>query len=242
VKKARDCNAQQQMPRPLDFRTTMGTAHDTLRTELAAAAARLIAEEGCDYGQAKRRALQELGGSDANARGLLPDNAAIEYELRRHLSLFAADTHPALLAGLRRTAAFVMEQLEPYRPHLVGAVLSGTATEHSDIELHLFADSAKDVEVALMNAGIDFDAEAGDADQRPAVQESLAFTVTARDAGLPASMRLVGVRLHVFDHGAIRVAPRQRAASAAEFTLHPVEASGRANLAALRRLIAESAP
>jgi hypothetical protein len=242
VVKARDCNALQRVPRPLDSMPTMGTAHDTLRTELAAAAARLIAEEGCDYRQAKRRALQELVGSDADARRSLPDNAQIEHELRRHLSLFAADTHPALLAGLRRTAAFVMEQLEAFRPHLVGAVLSGTATEHSDIELHLFTDSAKDVEVALMDAGIDFDAEAGDADHRPAAQECLAFIVAGRQDGLPASMSRIGVRLHVFDHGAIRVAPRHRPASTAEFELHPVAASGRADLAALRRLIEESAP
>ena len=242
VMKARDCNALQRKSRQLDSLPTMGTNHDTLRTELAATAARLIAEEGCDYRQAKRRALQEVVGSGADGRGVLPDNAEIEYELRRHLSLFAADTHPALLAGLRRTAAFVMEQLDAFRPYLVGAVLNGTATEHSDIELHLFTDSAKDVEVALMDAGIDFEAEAGDANRRPAAQECLAFIVAGRQDGLPASMNGIGVRLHVFDHGAIRVAPRHRAASTAEFELHPVAAGGRADLTALRRLIAESAP
>jgi hypothetical protein len=227
--------------RPLDSRPSMGTAHDTLRAELAVAAARLIAEEGCDYRQAKRRALQELAGSDADARGVLPDNAQIEDELRRHLGLFAADTHPALLAGLRRTAVSVMQELDAFRPHLVGAVLNGTATKYSDIELHLFTDSAKDVEIALMNAGIDFDAQASDAEQRPAAQECLTFTVPAREAGLPASLRLIGVRLQVFDDDAIRVAPRFRASPTSPFGLHPVAASGRANLASLRRLIAESA-
>jgi predicted nucleotidyltransferase len=88
---------------------------------------------------------------------VLPDNTEVEHEVRRHLSLFAATTHPALLAALRRTAAELMRRLADFNPHLVGAVLGGTATEHSDIELHLFSDSAKDVEVALMNAGIDFD-------------------------------------------------------------------------------------
>jgi len=53
-------------------------------------------------------------------------------------------------------------------------------------------------------------------------------------------MRRVGVRLHVFEHDAIRVAPRIRAVSTVDFELHPVAASGRANLSALRRLIAES--
>ena len=61
----------------------MCPAPDTLRIELAAAAARLIAEEGCDYSQAKRRALQAVLGAEATARGVLPDNAEIEHELRR---------------------------------------------------------------------------------------------------------------------------------------------------------------
>jgi hypothetical protein len=218
----------------------MPSTHDTLRAELAAAAARLIAEEGCDYRQAKRRAAQALLGSDAETRGVLPDNAEVEYEVRRHLSLFAATTHPALLAALRRTAAELMQRLADFNPHLVGAVLGGTATEHSDIDLHLFSDSAKDVEVALMNAGIDFDAAPGDREVRPTAQELLLFTVSAREPGLPASMARVGVRLHVFEPDAIRVAPRYRAVSTEEFALHPVAASGRANLSALRRLIAES--
>jgi hypothetical protein len=218
----------------------MGTADDRLRTELAVAAARLIAEEGCDYGQAKRRALHALLGDGAAPRGVLPDNSEVEHELRRHLSLFAADTHPALLAGLRRTAAGLMAQLADFNPHLVGAVLGGTATEHTDIDLHLFTDSAKDVEVALMNAGVDFDVDAGDPDQRTVEQECLVFAVAARELGLPNSLRRIGVRLHVFEPGAVRVAPRQRAAPSAEFGLHPVATSGRADLSALRRLIAET--
>jgi hypothetical protein len=242
AKKARNCNAPRHFSLPLDLAATMSAIHNTLRTELAVTAARLITEEGCDYGQAKRRAVQALLGSDADTRGVLPDNAEIEQEVRRHLNLFAADTHPALLAGLRRTAAAVMERLQDFKPHLVGAVLGGTATEHSDIELHLFSDSAKDVEVALMNAGIDFEVDAGNPDVRPSPQEVLLFTVAAGEPGLPASLRRVGVRLHVFDHDAIRVAPRHRAAPTGEFELHPVAASGRASLPALIRLISESAP
>ena len=213
---------------------------DPLRIELAAAAARLIAEEGCDYSQAKRRALQVVLGVEGAARGALPDNAEIEHELRRHLSVFAADTHPALLRGLRRAALGVMSQLAEFSPHLVGAVLNGTATEHSDIEVHLFTDSAKDVEVFLMNAGIDFDADSGDIRERPAAQERLTFVIDAREAGLPSSLRRIGVRLHVFERDAIRVAPRHRAVASAEFALHPVAAGGRASLAALRQLIDES--
>jgi hypothetical protein len=216
----------------------MTSGNEALRTELAAAAARLIAEEGCDYGQAKRRALHELLG-DAGSRRLLPDNAEIEHELRRHLLLFAAETHPALLAGLRRTAADVMSRLADFSPHLVGAVLSGTATEHSDIELHLYTDSAKDVEVFLMNSGIEFEAEPGDDHERPAALERLTFVLPAREAGLPPTLRRIGVRLHVYERDAIRVAPRHRALATTGFDVHPIAAGGRASLTAVRQLIEE---
>ena len=221
----------------------MSSTQNTLRTELAAAAARLIAEEGCDYGQAKRRALHEVLGSHGATRALLPDNAEIEHELRRHLQLFAADTHPALLATLRRTALRLMEELAGFNPHLVGAVLNGTATEHSDIELQLYTDSAKDVEVQLMNAGIDFDASDAPVGDGPVAQEQLLFLTPVQrgaDEAAAGAPRRAGVRLSIYEHDAIRVAPRLRAAPAEEFDVHPIAASGRASLAAVQRLLAET--
>lgn len=216
----------------------MSAASNSLRAELAAIAARLVADEGCSFGQAKRRAAHELLGEAAIARAQLPDNAEIECEIRRHLQLYAAATHPQLLSALRRVAARVMEQLSEFNPHLVGPVLSGIATEHSDIDLHLYTDSAKDVELRLLNDGFDFDVDEGTAEEHPAALERISFVVPAREPGLPAALRVVGVRLHVFDTTAVRVAPRHRAAAAAGIELHPVAAGGRASLPALRQLIA----
>jgi hypothetical protein len=212
---------------------------DELRVELAATAARLIAEEGCDYGQAKRRAVHEVLGS-GDRRGVMPENSEVERELRRYLQLFESETHPRLLAGLRALAAETMERLADFDPHLVGAVLNGTATRHSDIHLQLFVDSAKDVEIHLMNAGIEFDVDEGDPEERPAALERLSFVVPApRAVGLPLQLRQIGVQLHVYARDAIRVASRQRdRAGAAD--LHPVETAGRANLGALRRLIQDA--
>lgn len=210
-------------------------ASDTA-VEIAAAAARLIAEEGCDYALAKRKAVRAILGEAAGARALLPDNALIEAELRRYLRTFAADSHPAQLAALRRLALDWMNRLAQFNPHLVGAVLNGTATEHSDVHLHLFTDSAKDVEIALLNAGIEFEVEAGAAEPA-APQEVLQFVVrTARDSGLPAR---VGVRLSVHATDAIRVAARLRSIDP---TLHAVEAAGRANIEMLQTLLAQTAP
>lgn len=44
-----------------------------------------------------------------------------------------------------------MDQLAEFHPHVTGAVLSGTAGEHDDIHLQLFAESAKDIEIYLLN-------------------------------------------------------------------------------------------
>ncbi len=211
----------------------------SLRSELAVAAARLIVEEGCDYGTAKRRAAQELIGERTNARGAMPDNRAIEQELRRHLRLYAADTHPPLLAALRRIAASLMDRLSRFEPHLIGAVLNGTATEHSDIHLQMFVDSAKDVELALLEARIDFDAHAPDENERPAPLERLSFTLPACEPGLPASMHRVGIELHLYSRDGLRIAPRGRSDDCPEDPLHPVELAGRADREGLRRLLQE---
>lgn len=130
---------------------------DLLRAEIAAAAARLIAEDGMDYGAAKRKAVKQILGNRKVRGDVLPDNAAIEDEVRQYQALFFADTQPARLQHLRTLALQIMQQLVSFRPHLTGAVLNGTAGEHSEIHLHLFADSPKDVEIYLLNKNIDFD-------------------------------------------------------------------------------------
>jgi hypothetical protein len=58
---------------------------------------------------------------------------------------------------LRQIALRIMTELEEFTPFLTGAVLNGTAGEHSEIHLQLFADSPKDVEVFLLNRNIDFE-------------------------------------------------------------------------------------
>ncbi|SFV09617.1 hypothetical protein SAMN05216552_103047 [Pseudoduganella namucuonensis] len=128
-----------------------------LRAEIAAAAARLIAQDGHDYLTAKRKAARQiLGESQANSNAL-PDNDQIEGELRLYHALFNADTQPARLFRLRTVALQVMEALERFQPYLTGAVLNGTAGPHDDIHLQLFADSAKEVEIFLLNKNVNID-------------------------------------------------------------------------------------
>jgi hypothetical protein len=130
-----------------------------LRAEIAAAAARMVAQDGADYGTAKRKAARRiLGDALANSlRDALPDDAQIEEEVRQYHALFNAATQPARLLRLRTIALEVMERLADYQPFLTGPVLNGSAGEHDDIHLQLFADSAKEVQIFLLNKNVNIE-------------------------------------------------------------------------------------
>ncbi|MBS1144825.1 MAG: hypothetical protein H6R14_2231 [Proteobacteria bacterium] len=129
-------------------RTSSGT-----RASIASAAARLMAEDGItDYHHAKKKAARQLGLPDNAA---FPDNAEVEAELRAYRSLYQGEEHEELIAALRRTALSLLDLLAPFNPYLTGSVLDGTAGEHSNIDILLFADSAKEVEIFLLNRSID---------------------------------------------------------------------------------------
>jgi predicted nucleotidyltransferase len=125
---------------------------DNLRRALAQEAARIMAEHGIhDFLTAKRKAAQKLGVVDAAA---LPRNIEIEEALAEYQRLFEGDGHEQTLLAQRRAALHAMHWLSQFEPRLVGAVLSGTATAHADIQLHLFADRSENVTLKLMDRGI----------------------------------------------------------------------------------------
>lgn len=128
-----------------------------LRAEIAAAAARLIAEDGADYATAKKKAAKQVLGNVRAHGEIMPDNAQIEEEVRIYNEIFFGDSQPARLLHLRKLAVQLMDDLAPFSPHLTGAALNGTAGAHSDIHLQLFADSAKDVEIFLINKNVEFE-------------------------------------------------------------------------------------
>jgi hypothetical protein len=128
-----------------------------LRAQIAAAAARLIADDGADYHTAKRKAARHILGETPPPANLLPDNAQVEAELRSYQALFQAHTQPARLLQLRTLAVDIMQGLSDFNPYLTGAVLNGTAGAHDDIHLQLFADSPKDVQIFLLNKNVQID-------------------------------------------------------------------------------------
>lgn len=61
-----------------------------------------------------------------------------------------------MLYRLRSEALRFMRMLDRFDPHLTGAVLDGTAGRYAETELHLFADSDKEVEIFLLNSKIPY--------------------------------------------------------------------------------------
>jgi hypothetical protein len=129
--------------------------HDNLRRTLAQDAARFMAEHGIqDFLTAKRKAAARYGSVEAAA---LPSNSEIEAALSEYQRLFGASDHEQQLHQQRDCALRVMQELSAFQPRLVGAVLTGTATAHSDIQLHVFTESPENVSLALMERGIDYE-------------------------------------------------------------------------------------
>src|SRR5687767_6007594 len=139
-------------------RCTMAPAkprQNHMRQRIAAAAARLMAEDGIDdFATAKRKAARQLGAVDTQS---LPGNEEIEEQLRAYHSLYQGEEHEAQLRLLREQALEVMQLLKAFRPYLTGPVLKGTAGRYSDVDLQLFTDDEKSVELLLLNRGIAYD-------------------------------------------------------------------------------------
>ncbi|MDF1484781.1 hypothetical protein PY257_06205 [Ramlibacter sp. H39-3-26] len=191
---------------------------DTRKPEIAAAAARIVVEEGLEYAQAKRRAVKQLG---LPPRTPLPGNDDVEAAVREYIDIFCADTQPAELLALRRLAFVWMERLAQFRPHLGGAVWHGTATRRSDIYIQLFCDDPKSAEIALIDHRVDYDPRTVTGFHGEPV-EALSLSAPSRELG-----EVVGVHLLVYDLDDLRGALKPDAQGR----------TPRGDLSAVRRLL-----
>src|SRR5512134_2258343 len=167
----------------------MGSATE----DIAQAAARLVVDDGLEYGAAKRKAARDLSRRSGR-RSELPSNEAIEDEVRDYLSLFQADTQPGELLALRRLALQWMERLQAFRPHLAGAVWRGTATRRSTVQIELYCDDPKAAEITLLDLRVEFE-PVGQADGPDLLRV---------DAPCPELREHVAIFLHVLDHDDLR--------------------------------------
>lgn len=188
--------------------------------EIAQTAARMVVEEGLEWGAAKRRAVKQLG---LPARTPLPDNDALEAAVREYIDIFCPDTEPQELRALRELALVWMERLQEFRPHLAGAVWRGTATRMSDIYIGLFCDDSKSAEIALINHNVQYD-----------VTQVTGFNGETVDALSISSLckplgETVGVHLMVYDYDDLRGALKSDGQGRTQ----------RGDIEALRKLLAQ---
>jgi hypothetical protein len=164
-------------------------------SEISISAARLIVEEGLDYGAAKLRAVKQLG---LPARTPLPSHDEVETEVRDYIALFCADTQPAELHALRQLALVWMQRMLDFRPYLGGSVWYGTATKLSDIYIALFCDDPKSAEITLIDHRADY----------------VARSIKGFDGGMVEALSVhapckalnteIGVHLMVYDYDDLR--------------------------------------
>jgi len=129
--------------------------HSQMRARIAAAAARIMAEDGVeDFATAKRKAARQLGAFDTRA---LPTNEEIESELLAYLALYQGEESRTRLRELRTVALGVMRGLASFNPYLTGPVLKGTASRYADIDLQLFTDDRKGLELFLLNRNVPYE-------------------------------------------------------------------------------------
>ena len=124
------------------------------RGRVAQEAARIMLDGGHeDYELAKRKAAGRLGVA---RRSALPGNDEIEEALKAYQRLFRSHVQPRRLRRLRLLARELMAELDAFGPKVAGSVLAGSAHEHSGLVLHLFADTAEEVGMCLIDRGIDY--------------------------------------------------------------------------------------
>lgn len=188
------------------------------RARIAAAAARIMAEDGIDdFSLAKRKAAKQIGAAETQS---LPANDEIEAELRAYRALYQPDEHRERVNQLREVALRVMHELERFTPYLTGPVLTGTAGPYAEVELQLFPSSAKDVELYLLDRNVPYTSR--EARRYSGDQAHAAAVLSLSWEGVP-------IKLSVFDVRAERLALKSSQAG------RVIERAAAAEVAALLR-------
>lgn len=203
---------------------------EQLRQVIAQQAARIMIEDGVsDFAYAKRKAGRQL---DVSAKSVLPTNSEIEEEIRIYHQLFNTENQPQELKTLREAALATMQLFARFNPHLTGSVLEGTAGKNGQTDIHLFADSAKEVEIFLLSQQIPFESsekthrlpERPSKDKKDKMRKTVPVYTLETEYGLQ--------KISVFEYDDLRVATK-RAGDGSN--------ADRADIAELKALISLSA-
>ena len=135
------------------------TGRNDRRSHIAHLAARLMAEDGIeDFATAKRKAARQAGMPETRE---LPTNEEVDAALKTYQLIYHREEHRDRLRELRERAVRAMRELAQFNPYLTGSVLNGNAGKYADINLQLFTDNEKAVELYLIDRGISYKAAQG---------------------------------------------------------------------------------
>src|SRR6476660_355343 len=127
-----------------------------LRHAIALEAARLMYERvETEYFTAKRKAGKRLCRGSLKPEDL-PSNAEIRDQIQLFARLHEGDKRTKHLREMRIEALRMMRILRPFRPRLIGSVMTGHVRKGSDIDLHVFCDGVELIAGLLENDGYQF--------------------------------------------------------------------------------------
>src|SRR6516165_7834569 len=116
-----------------------------LRQAIALEAARLMYERSeSEYYTAKRKAAKRLCRQTVKPADL-PSNAEIRDQIQVFARIHEGEKRTEHLRDMWLEALRLMRLLRAFRPRLIGSVMTGHVRKGSDIDLHVFSDSAERV-------------------------------------------------------------------------------------------------
>src|SRR5499425_3513346 len=130
-----------------------------LRQAIALEAARLMYERiESEYFTAKRKAAKRVCRQQVKPEDL-PSNAEIREQIQLFARIHEGEKRTQHLRDMRLDALRLMRVLRPFRPRLIGSVMTGHARKGSDIDIHVFTDTVGLLTDTLEREGYQFDVE-----------------------------------------------------------------------------------
>src|SRR5438309_4321347 len=130
-----------------------------LRRAIALEAARLMYERvESEYYTAKRKAAKRVCRQQVKPSDL-PSNSEIREQIQLFARIHEGEQRTVHLKEMRLAALHMMRLLRPFKPRLIGSVMTGHVRKGSDIDIHVFTNSAGLVTDVLENDGFRFDVE-----------------------------------------------------------------------------------
>lgn len=118
----------------------------------------MYSREESEYYTAKKKAAQQICKGWVKPADL-PSNVEIRDQIQAFARMYEGAARTDNLLAMRLAALAKMRRLAPFRPRLIGSVLTGHIREGSDIDLHVFSDTAEAVTHLLDQDGLDYTVE-----------------------------------------------------------------------------------